>query len=277
MREQELDISEADFEHFKYLFRSKTPDTTPEIVEYRKIWELLWECGSSDGHDDYGEIIEHPFSPPPREEWQKEQETAWKLSLGSVGAAQSEPLAYSSVKAFIFAFYEEGNSPLCVDRQPGYDSTKPKYKEGDSQAYWDALIGTPAVFINDQGTLIAVESEMYQPWEDFRQYAIASDLGQDVAAGVGDTSITLDIVREALQSLRYRINFNNVLGEFAFHNNAFINETSTLSYDEILRGFVQNRMGHASLTLEEQLRRDPGREDEIGVYQSSDEEDEAAE
>eukprot|EP01043_Picozoa_sp_COSAG02_P015294 COSAG02_NODE_649_length_18914_cov_30.645868_1_plen_1639_part_10 len=41
MREQELDISEADFEEFKYAFRAQTTDQTPELLPYQKLWTVL--------------------------------------------------------------------------------------------------------------------------------------------------------------------------------------------------------------------------------------------
>ena len=64
MREQALDISEADFEVFKYMFRERTNDKSPETIQYSLLWDLLEVSGASDGHDDDGNVVENPFSPP---------------------------------------------------------------------------------------------------------------------------------------------------------------------------------------------------------------------
>jgi hypothetical protein len=268
MREQELDISERDFEEFKYMFRSKTSDVAPELLDYNRIWELLDEVGTAGGHSEDGSEIEHPFAPPPREEWSKENEMAWKLSFNPLGSKIDGPpdsddttIEYRFVKEFILTLYEENQSPACVDGQPGYDNTAEKYQEGDSKVYWEALIGTQAVFKTASGEMIAPESAQYAPWEEFRQWAIDVEQGKDPAGA--QEKMSMGLIREAMQTLRFRENFKYVLTEFEFHNRPFKNESSQLTYDEVLRSFVQNKMGHAALTLEEQLRRDPSRESEI--------------
>ena len=79
MREQELDISEQDFEEFKYSFRMKTTEESPEILLWTDVWPLLAEVGATDGHDEIGNITENPFSPVPADEWEVDNMTAWKL------------------------------------------------------------------------------------------------------------------------------------------------------------------------------------------------------
>ena len=49
MREQELDISEADFEAFKYTFRDHTTDKTPEVLQFEKLWQCMAAIGQLDG------------------------------------------------------------------------------------------------------------------------------------------------------------------------------------------------------------------------------------
>ena len=43
MREQELDISEQDFEMFKFLFRTFSSDETPEVIPFGDFWNMLVE------------------------------------------------------------------------------------------------------------------------------------------------------------------------------------------------------------------------------------------
>jgi hypothetical protein len=77
----------------------------------------------------------------------------------------------------------------------------------------------------------------------------------------------------ALKSLRFRDNFKSILNEFRFHGIIFKNDTSTLKYDQVLRAFVQNRMGHDALTLEEQLSRNPDSLEEEDEEEDGGEED----
>jgi len=270
MREQELDISEQDFEAFKYMFRSKTTDEAPELLKFIEIWPLLAEVGETDGHDDSGNIKENPFSPPPSEDWEVENQTAWKLSLPS---AQTLELEWQEVKIFVKRLYDEGNSPINKIGQPGYDEDRGldgngrRQDLGLFQEYWDTLIGCPGVFKSEQmevdgemqeGHLIAKESKAFESWDEYIHYAQTAQLNADQVVQSDLTrTIQVDQIMAALKSLRFRDNFKSILNEFRFHGIIFKNDSSTLKYDQVLRAFVQNRMGHEALTLEEQLSRNP--------------------
>ena len=283
MREQELDISEQDFEAFKYMFRSKTTDEAPELLRFIDVWPLLAEVGRTDGHDDSGNIKENPFSPPPLEEWEVEHQTAWKLSLPS---AQTQELEWQHVKDFVQRLYDEGNSPINRPGQPGFDEDRGldengrRQDLGSFQEYWDTLIGCPGVFKSEPievdgdmqaGQVIAKESTMFEPWNEYILYAQTAQLTPDEVVQSDLTrTVAVDQIRGALKSLRFRDNFKSILNEFRFHGIVFKNDSSTLKYDQVLRAFVQNKMGHDALTLEEQLARNP---DALEDLNEDDEED----
>ena len=282
MREQELDISEQDFEAFKYMFRAKTTDEAPELLKFIDIWPLLAEAGKSDGHDDSGNIKENPFSPPPFEDWALEHDTAWKLSLPS---AHTKELEWQEVKNFVQRLYDEGNSPINRPGQPGFDEDRGLDEDGRRQElgmfqeYWDTLIGCPGLFKTemsevDGGSLIAQESAKFEAWDDYIHYAQTVQLQPDEVISTDHArSIPVADMMAALKSLRFRDNFKSILNEFRFHGIIFKNDTSTLKYDQVLRAFVQNRMGHDALTLEEQLSRNPDSLEEEDEEEDSGEED----
>ena len=275
MREQELDISEQDFEAFKYLFRSKTTDEQPELLKFIDVWPLLAEVGDTDGHDDSGNIKENPFSPASIEEWEMEHATAWKLSLPSAGTTE---LQWLEVKDFVQRLYDEGHSPINRLGQPGYDEDRGldengrRQELGSFQEYWDTLIGCPGLFksepaevdgVVEPGQIIAKESAAFEDWDAYIHYAQTAELRPDeVNSDDQVKTIGVEDIRAAMQSLRFRDNFKSILNEFRFHGIIFKNDTSTLKYDQVLRAFVQNRMGHEALTLEEQLSRNPDALDE---------------
>lgn len=81
MREQELDISEEDFEFLKYAFRGMASDKTPELIPYNQLYKLLVELSARGSHDIDGNAVESPLAPPLQLEWEKTEMIAWKLSL----------------------------------------------------------------------------------------------------------------------------------------------------------------------------------------------------
>jgi hypothetical protein len=274
MREQALDISEIDFETFKYMFREKTTDSSPESIAYGKLWLLLKESGDTDGHDDDGNVIENPFSPGLFAVWTKENETAWKLAK----PRDDTQLAFKDVFGVFQALYEEGNNPIEEEDQPGETF----------EEYWLAMLLVPGVFKSaplcwegernpDENGMCWMEEDLRpfpsnndggQLWDDYCKFALmvlgderraAEGKDEPVAASVDDGARMIDVetVKEAVQTLRFRANYHNCIRELEFHGLEYMNESSTLDYDQVLRAFVQNRMGKESLTLEEQMARSP--------------------
>jgi hypothetical protein len=81
MREQELDISEEDFEYFKYAFRLRATDKTPDMMPFTKMYGLILEIAQRQAHNDDGEAMENPMTPPDKVEWDPSADTAWRLSV----------------------------------------------------------------------------------------------------------------------------------------------------------------------------------------------------
>lgn len=108
MREQALQISERDFELFKYTFRDYTSDAAPERLPYTSLWRLMATVGSTAAEDEEGNMIESNLAPPPCHEWDKTKQISWKLSKGS-NANDSGP---DDVRAFLLELYEQDQSPL---------------------------------------------------------------------------------------------------------------------------------------------------------------------
>ena len=98
--------------------------------------------------------------------------------------------------------------------------------------------------------MIAQESLEFEEWDNYVQYARTADLTpEEVDKADESRTVSTEQVMTAMKTLRFRDNFKYIIQEFAFHNLAYKNETSTLKYDQVLRAFVQNRMGHEALTL----------------------------
>merc|ERR1711865_289162 len=180
-------------------------------------------------------------------------------------------------------------NPLMIDGQPGYDASKPKYEEGSVDEYWGAVVGTPAIFMSDDmehhlapifhverdelteeeqtieargpppadpARMLEVNGEEHTTtlneyatkWEDFLDFAAKND-NSDSAAG---NKLTLGLLRWAIQTLRFRKNFGGIYDEFELHSNPFLKLGTKIKYDDVLKAFVQNRMGEHALTFEEQ-------------------------
>ena len=98
--------------------------------------------------------------------------------------------------------------------------------------------------------MIAQESREFEEWDNYLQYARTADLTpEEVDKADESRTVSTEQIMTAMKTLRFRDNFKYIIQEFAFHNLAYKNETSTLKYDQVLRAFVQNRMGHEALTL----------------------------
>ena len=67
--------------------------------------------------------------------------------------------------------------------------------------------------------------------------------------------VTTKQLKNALQTLRFRQNFARILKELEFHNCYFVDDDSTLKYDQVLQALVNNKLGAAALSLEEQRKR----------------------
>ena len=161
MREQELDISEQDFEEFKYMFRMKTTEESPEILLWTDVWPLLAEVGATDGHDDIGNVTENPFSPVPADEWEVDNMTAWKLryvapdpsrllpvyrllraaAVCSLPSATVSEMPWGEVKTFVQRLYDEGHSPINAKGQPGYDDERGLDENGRRQEKGSFQVG----------------------------------------------------------------------------------------------------------------------------------------
>ena len=115
--------------------------------------------------------------------------------------------------------------------------------------------------------MIAQESLEFEEWDNYVQYARTADLTpEEVDKADESRTVSTEQVMTAMKTLRFRDNFKYIIQEFAFHNLAYKNETSTLKYDQVLRAFVQNRMGHEALTL---VRPPPPRARAIDCFRPS--------
>ena len=144
-------------------------------------------------------------------------------------------------------------------------------RNGQFEEYWVLLLITPGTFTGGPtDEVIAVESdtEAYHEWDSYRMFARSSSVSSTpraaaVAAtaevqhfGDADPRIKVATIRQALRTFRFRLHFQGLLQELALYNQKFINQTSALKYDDLLRGLIQNVVGVQALTLEEQLRRE---------------------
>jgi hypothetical protein len=144
MREQELDITESDFEFFKYAFRDLTCDAKPEALAFHNaLWSLLASVGEEGGKDDAGQPfdaegrpIESPLSPPVHAEWELPQQTMFRMAVNKFRPTEGERDRTDNVRGFLKELYEAEASPLTDAKEPGISF----------QEYWGALLETPAVF-----------------------------------------------------------------------------------------------------------------------------------
>eukprot|EP01047_Picozoa_sp_COSAG01_P026068 COSAG01_NODE_1667_length_9569_cov_30.111404_3_plen_494_part_00 len=267
MRESDLDISEKDFDKFKYLFRSFTTDQQPDVLAYTDMWALLRSAGGMESAEDPEQ--ESPFSPPLRELWDDKQEVAWRRSLQGLSPDAVTP--WAEVESLCRRLHDEGHSPTNCDGQPGYDEYRNERSEdgtkkarGQFQEWWIEIVRTPGMFVSESpaggtgGDCVAEESQAFSEWDEFAVAARRALLpGPDGSPSPQwpDRTISVSVVREAMLTLRFRLNFRNVLRELMYAGVVYINPTSTLRYDEVLLALMQNKMGVAALTLEEQIKR----------------------
>ena len=144
MREQELDITESDFEFFKYAFRDLTCDAKPEALAFHNaLWSLLASVGEEGGKDDAGQPfdaegrpIESPLSPLVHAEWELPQQAMFRMAVNKFRPTEGERDRTDNVRGFLKELYEAEASPLTDAKEPGISF----------QEYWGALLETPAVF-----------------------------------------------------------------------------------------------------------------------------------
>lgn len=137
-------------------------------------------------------------------------------------------------------------------------------RNGQFEEYWVLLLITPGTFTGGPtDEVIAVESdtEAYHEWDSYRMFARSSSVSSTpraaaVAAtaevqhfGDADPRIKVATIRQALRTFRFRLHFQGLLQELALYNQKFINQTSALKYDDLLRGLIQNVVGVQALTL----------------------------
>jgi hypothetical protein len=238
-REQEMSISEEDFKLFKYTFRDFTSRSAPELLPYRSLWPLLRTIGYTIGHDDDGNEIESVLAPPPYVTWTGEEQICWKLCRTDADAPED-------VRDFLKSFYEHEFSPL----------TKPAERKIalHFDAWYEHLMSTAGVFecadvISGQGEDAPVD-EHSVAWELWR-----------IGGAVGGPP-SYDIIQWAVRTLRFRLRFQNVLAELKFHGHLYINETSTVNYNDLLQAQVSLQLGKEGRSLEEQLAREAAAEAE---------------
>ena len=254
MREQELGISEADFEEFKYAFRDQTSDKTPELLPYNRLWKVMCAIGELDGHMDDGDIIENALAPPPVSEWTRTEFVAWKVAKGRPDGDKC-----SDVKALLHDLYFQNDSPIITETE----------KVGISFGeHWEALLETPCVYEctpevdmpeDTISSKLATELQFtYQnvtEWEEYRKNG-----------GTGSCSYTT--ILYAVTTLRSRMRFQNLLDELNFHGHRYLDEDSVVKYDDMLQALVNLNCGDAALSLEDQMARmarEQGREEEHGL------------
>eukprot|EP01052_Picozoa_sp_SAG31_P016193 SAG31_NODE_1064_length_10098_cov_3.617462_6_plen_948_part_00 len=140
MREQELDISEEDFEFFKYTFREKASEKTPDLIPYTQLYNLLVQISERGSHDEDGNHIESPLAPPLLTNWDTEATTAWKLSLPqSLEDLQSTDARW--IKPCLEKLWEEEGTPLKVGN--GLEHLTSFDGPG---GFWELFVSTPLVF-----------------------------------------------------------------------------------------------------------------------------------
>jgi hypothetical protein len=250
MREQELGISEADFEEFKYAFRAQTSDKTPELLPYQNLWKVLASIGKLDGHTADGIVTENALAPPPISEWTREEFVAWKIAKGRAPDDQC-----ADVESFLHDLYFQNNSPINNEIE--------RVGIGFSE-HWKALLETPSVFdcvpedalpaesiISDSVPELSFTWQNVTEWDQFR-----------LTGGKGNVSYTT--ILYGLTSLRARIRLQNLMDELGFHGHQYVDEDSVIKYDDLLQGLVNLNCGEEALSLEDQMARkarNKGRED----------------
>ena len=250
MREQELDISEEDVVFFKYCYRAHSSDATPEIIPYYSLWHLVADLSKAMGHDDSGEEIENPFSPAIYADWDKGMETAWKLAV----PRDRETIEPDEIKPFLESLFDEGNSPIDQESEPGETF----------EEWWDVVMHTPAFHENAQAEIddpnceLVLEDEenvfgrifSVRTWEDYRFYMNGLlDVNAVEPIAIHTT------IKDMIKSLRFRSNYHHVVNELEFHSAYYVDTNSTLRYNQVLQALVNVKMGKEALSLEDQLAR----------------------
>ena len=244
MREQELNISEADFEEFKYAFRAQTTDKTPELLPYQKLWTVLASVGKLDGHNDDGIVIENALAPPPISEWTREEFVAWKVAKG-----RSADQNCTDVQSLVHNLYFQNNSPINNEAE--------RVGIGFSE-HWQALLDTPAVFDCVPKEAMPAEylrsdsiPELDFSWDnvvDWDAYRVSFRL-------TGEGSVSYTSILYALTSLRARVRLHNLREELDFHGHRYVDQDSVVKYDDFLQALVNLNCGEGALSLADQMAR----------------------
>lgn len=232
MRESELDVAEEDFIVFKFAFRKKTPDDTPDLLLYKDLWALLVTIGGSDVPDNKGVVTVNAMSPSLETHWAHDQEMAWALNVESGESPKS-------CKRFLQKIYNTANSPLKLPGQPGISFSE----------FWNILMDTEANY--SQPHLSDLDNAFPQraEWDTY----IAN--GGETADGSENESPTYSTIKTALATLRFRVNYKKLVTELEFHNQIYAGEGSEIKYDQLLQSLVNVAMGEKALSLEDQLAR----------------------
>ena len=218
-RTSTLPVSERDFERFKFTFRDFTTDREPEKLLFRNLWPLMASIGAETGFDEEGNPIETPLSPPVPVQWGREDRLPWKYAIGDT--TDSAP---KDAKEFLLKFYNEDNSFL----------TKTSERVGLTfEDYWAALLKTPARFdcacVDTTGPWApnvepTVSLEAAQ-WEAYRLMAIQNTASDDTdsptPAGIVKT-VTFDVLKWVVTTLRFRMKFDKLLMELKFQGDLYI-------------------------------------------------------
>eukprot|EP01048_Picozoa_sp_COSAG05_P009156 COSAG05_NODE_733_length_7644_cov_43.682704_6_plen_734_part_00 len=231
MRESELNVPENDFIEFKYAYRKKTTDEAPDLLMHKDLWSLMVEIGGSEIADEQGKMNTSAMSPPLMTHWPHDQEMAWALNVES----GNEP---SSVKGFLKKLYNTANSPLKLMHQPGISFGE----------FWQALVETPGDFESPHDADLDDAFPDRRRWDE---YIVNGGTTGEKEHG----SPSYHIIKTALMTLRFRLNFQRLERELQFHSCVYEGEGSEIKYDQVLQALVNVAMGEQALSLEEQLHR----------------------
>jgi hypothetical protein len=96
-------------------------------------------------------------------------------------------------------------------------------------------------------------------WETYRlaQHSDGSVAGGlSMGESIKTSEVSFDAIRWAIQTLRFRIHVTKLFKELAFHGNFYVDDNSSITYNDLLQGLVNMTMGTEGLTLEEQMKRE---------------------
>jgi len=235
MREQELDISEEDFEYFKYAFRLLATDKVPDVMPFKKLYGLMAEIADRQAHDDDGNDMENPMTPPIQVEWDSSAAIAWRISTPQGNEYENDENA-EWIKPCVERFWNEECTPLKsgdgVDHIKEFDGEK---------GFWKVFMETPFRYEMTGGGGRCFDFPV-------NEEMAAYQAGQP-------HKVSLEQLEDGLKSWRFRLNFKKLLEELRFKNHVFVNEDSELQYDHLLQGLVCNKLGAAAVSLDEQRER----------------------